>query len=259
MPPGDQRSEGGIHVGAMNKSSIYLERSCAEEYDEDRFAGAFGRFLQDHEVETFLSLLDGSRGTVLDVGAGTGKLSFPLLRQSRQVISVDASSEMLRIAGMKAKKDGRVLTAVVCDANRLCFRNDAFECVISSRVLMHLADWQVAFSELCRVTRRLVVVDFPPVQSFAALDSLFKIFGGLFLSNTRPYRSLSVRKVKKELKDNNFRIIAIKKHFFFPIIFHRLLNRPRVSLALERVCRVLGLVELLGAPVTLAAVKDKTI
>ena len=243
----------------MHKSSIYLERSCAEEYDKDRFDGAFGRFLQHHEVETFLSLLDGSRGKVLDVGAGTGKLSFPLLRQSRQVISVDASSEMLRIAGMKGKKDGAVLTPVVCDAHRLCFRDDAFECVISSRVLMHLADWQMALSELCRVTRRVVVVDFPPMQSFAGLDSLFKMFGRFFLSDTKPYRSLSIRKVTKELKEHHFRVIAIKKHFFLPIIFHRLLNRPRVSLALERVCRVLGLIEFLGAPVTLAAVKEKTI
>jgi ubiquinone/menaquinone biosynthesis C-methylase UbiE len=243
----------------MHRQSIYLQRWCAEDYDKDRFSGAFGRYLHDQEVETFLFLLDGSRGTVLDVGAGTGKLSFPLLRQSRQVISVDASSEMLRIAAMKAKKDGAVLAPVVCDAHRLCFPDDAFECVISSRVLMHLADWQMALSELCRVTRRVVVVDFPPMQSFAALDSLFRMVGRLFLSDTRPYRSLSIRKVRKELKEHHFRVIAIKKHFFFPIIFHRLLNRPRVSLALERVCGVLGLIQFLGAPVTLAAVKEKAI
>jgi hypothetical protein len=126
-------------------------------------------------------------------------------------------------------------------------------------VLMHLADWKMALSELCRVTRRVLVVDFPPMQSLAALDSLFKTLEGFFLSDPRPYRPLSIRKVRKELTGHHLRVIAIKKHFFLPIIFHRLLNRPRVSIALERVCGMLGLIDFLGAPITLAAVKEKAI
>ncbi len=47
----------------------------------------------------------------------------------------------------------------------------------------------------------------------------------------------------------------LKKDFFLPIAFHRWLNRPRFCVILEKLLGVLGLVVILGAPVTLKAIK----
>jgi ubiquinone/menaquinone biosynthesis C-methylase UbiE len=238
----------------MDQRSIYHQRWYAEEYDQDRFSGAFGRYLHDHEVGTFLTMIDGSHGRVLDVGTGSGKLSLPVLLQSRRVISIDSSSEMLRIARSKAEKHSMTLRSAICDIHDLCFPDDTFECVISSRVLMHLGDWKKGLSELCRVAQ-VVVVDFPPLQAFSGLDSLFKGFISRFSTGTQKYRTFSIRSIKREMQRHGFQIVELKRHFFLPIAFHRHLNRPRISLRIEKFFRKLGLVSLMGAPVTVKAIK----
>jgi len=240
----------------MDQRSIYHQRWYAEEYDQDRFSGAFGRYLHDYEVGTFLTMIDGSHGSVLDVGTGSGKLSIPLLLQSHRVISIDSSSEMLRIARSKAEKEGLTLKPIICDAHHLCFRDKAFGCVISSRVLMHLGNWEKGLSELCRVAQ-VVVVDFPPLQAFSGLDSLLKGFISQFSTGTQKYRAFSVRSIVRELLRHNFQIVELKRHFFLPIAFHRRLNRPRISLRIEKFFRRLGLVSLMGAPVTMKAIKNE--
>lgn len=239
----------------MDKKSIYHQRWYAEEYDEDRFSGAFGRYLHNQEVDTFLSMIDGLHGRVLDVGTGSGKLSLPLMRQSRQVISIDSSSEMIRIAKSKARKQGMMLRPVVCDAHHLCFRDKTFGCLISSRVLMHLGDWEKGLSEFCRVAK-VVVLDFPPVQGFSGLDSLFKRWKSLAVVGTQTYKVFLISSVTRELQRHDFRIVELKRHFFLPIAFHRWLNRPGLSLRIEQLCRLLGLTRLFGAPVTVKAIKN---
>lgn len=242
----------------MNKSSIYLERSCAEEYDKDRFDGAFGRFLQDHEVETFFSMTEGFSGPILDMGTGTGKLSLPFLATSREVISLDASPEMLRVARAKAQTKGVALRPIICDASCLCFQEDVFPCVVSSRVLMHLSDWKSTLSELCRVAQSTVVLDFPPRLSFAGLESFSRKVKVRFSPETRTYQAFSVRDVRRELQRHGFQISEEKRSYFLPIAFHRWLARPWLSEKFEAIFAALGLTGSFGAPVMLKAVKKKT-
>jgi ubiquinone/menaquinone biosynthesis C-methylase UbiE len=242
----------------MNKSSIYLERSCAEEYDKDRFDGAFGRFLQDQEVEIFFSMTEGFSGPILDVGTGTGKLSLPFLTTAREVISLDASAEMLRIARAKARTKAVALKPIICDASCLCFQEAVFPCVVSSRVLMHLSDWKRVLSELCRVAESMVVLDFPPRLSFAGLESFFRKLKMLFSPETRTYQAFSKRAIRRELQRHGFQISEEKRTYFLPIAFHRWLDRPRLSSRLEAVFVALGLTGKFGAPVTLKAVKRNT-
>ena len=240
----------------MPKESIYFQKWYAEQYDKDRFGGEFGRYLHSLEVETFLSMIEGFYGSVLDVGTGSGKLSLPLMRKSRQVVSIDSSLEMTRIASKKAEKEHLTLKAAICDAHDLCFRDDVFECVISSRVLMHLDDWKKGLSELCRVAQVLVVVDFPPLQGFSGLDSIIKKFTALLVPTVRPYKAFIIKNVMRELEKNNFRVVTVKKHFFLPIAFHRCLNRPRLSQRIEQLFSTIGLARCLGAPATIKAISN---
>jgi ubiquinone/menaquinone biosynthesis C-methylase UbiE len=240
----------------MHKQSIYLERWYANEYDDDRFGGVFGRHLHDQEVETFLSMVDGSLGTILDVGAGTGKLSLPLIRRSRQVTSADFSAEMLGIARRKADRQNVALKPITCDAHHLCFQDKTFGCVVSSRMLMHLADWKQGLSELCRVAQDVVVIDFPPLLSFSGLDSLFKRCKSFFVSDVKTYKAFLTSSIVRELQTHHFRVVMLKREFFLPVAFHRWLNRPQLSLRIEKLCRLLGLAWLLGAPVTIKAIRE---
>ena len=238
----------------MRKESVYVDESYADQYDEDRFGGTFGQYLHEHEVNTFLSLMKESNGNVLDVGAGTGKLSLPLIRQYGRVTCLDSSAEMLRIALGKAHREGLILRSVICDARHLCFHERAFDYAVSSRVLMHLADWRGSLSELCRVAD-CIIVDFPPLISFSGLHSLLSRCKNAFNLKSQPYQGFLIKRVARELQSHNFAVLAIKRGFFLPMAFHRWLDRPRFSLVVEQIFESVGLVNLLGAPVTLKAMR----
>lgn len=239
----------------VGQQSVFLQRWYSEEYDQDRFGGTFGQYLHDEEVGIFLSMINGTGGKILDVGTGTGKLSLPLIRQSRLVSSVDSSLEMLRIAEKKAKREGMVLNSVICDAHRLCFRDKAFECVIASRVLMHLQDWRRGLSELCRVAERTVIIDFPPLIGFAGFHSLFKKVKSVFSKDTQLYKVFLVRSVDRALRKHNFRIVELKRGYLLPIALHRKINMPAVSLKIEKLLRIFGFGKVLGTPTTVKAIK----
>ena len=239
----------------MAKKSVYLDQYYASEYDQDRFGGLFGKYLHDCEVETFLSMVNGSSGRILDVGAGTGKLSLSLMRRSHNVTSLDSSGEMLQAAKAKAESEGMNLKFVICDAHKLCFKENAFTCVVSSRVLMHLTDWKGGLSEFCRVAK-CVMIDFPPLISFSGLHSIFRRGKSILNLVSQPYNAYLVSAIIQEFQKHNFDIVAIKRDYFLPIAFHRWLGHPRFSLLLEKMCKCIGLVRLLGSPVTVKAVKQ---
>jgi ubiquinone/menaquinone biosynthesis C-methylase UbiE len=231
------------------------QKNYAEKYDEDRFGGAFGRYLEDLEVMAFLSSIDPSYKRVLDVGAGTGKLSIPLSAKHRELVAVDSSEEMLAVARVKAKNKGLELKTVVSDAHTLCFCDKVFDCVVASRLLMHLVDWQKGLSELCRVSRSAVVFDFPPRLSFSSLDPLIKRFKHLFKSNTQVYRTFLISNVERELQKNHFKIVLVKRLFFMPLMIHRWLNMPWMSISVEKLFGMLRLIRILGSPVIVKAVR----
>jgi ubiquinone/menaquinone biosynthesis C-methylase UbiE len=238
----------------MSNRSLYQRRSYAAAYDKEKFGGRFGSFLQQLEVETVLSLMSAADQRILDVGAGTGKLSLPLVGQSRQVTSVDLSFEMIRLAGEKAAHERMTLVPVICDAHQLCFADEAFDCVVASRLMMHLSDWKKGVAEMCRVAKGMII-DVPPLISFGGLDSFFKKCRRLFAADTQTYRAFLVSHLVSELKKRHFQIVAVKRQFFLPLAFHRRLDNPSVSLRLEQWCGRLGLTRLFGAPVTIKAIR----
>lgn len=63
----------------------------------DRAADVYEAARPDYPAEAVAWLLEDSRGPVLDLGAGTGKLSRSLVERGLDVSAVDPSPEMLRV------------------------------------------------------------------------------------------------------------------------------------------------------------------
>ena len=98
----------------------------------------------------------------LDVGCGTGFLSFELVERGHRVTGVDFAPAM--IAQARAKAAGRAVSIRFeeGDAEQLAFAPARFDLVISRHLLWTLAHPEAAIDEWLRVLRpggRLVIVD----------------------------------------------------------------------------------------------------
>ncbi|MEK7474248.1 MAG: methyltransferase domain-containing protein [Candidatus Coatesbacteria bacterium] len=106
----------------------------------------------------FLARHLGPRDTVLEIGAGTGKLTVELRRMAGRVIASDIAPGMLRWA----REHGRLEAGVVADAERLPFRDGVFDAVVAMNALSYCVDKDAALGETRRVLKpggRLLLID----------------------------------------------------------------------------------------------------
>jgi SAM-dependent methyltransferase len=244
-------------VGEKPEALVYREPRCAHGYEEDRYGGRFGSFLKLQEVNLYRELLGESPSEVLDAGAGTGKLTVAFLETGSRVASTDFSLEMLRIARANAPETASSAVFCVADLQALCFRDRAFDCTVSSRVLMHLTNWRRGLAELCRVTRRTLVFDVPARLSFAGIESFWRRKLGFRSPSGAPsYEAVMLRDVRETLARSGFSMAAVHRTFFLPAGLHRRLDRPELTTKVEGFLGRIGLTRLFGNPITVKALRN---
>ena len=59
-----------------------------------------------------------------------------------------------------------------CNLLHLPFESKSFDVVTCFRLLTHEENWKIQISELCRVARYSVIIDYPDVRSFNILYKL---------------------------------------------------------------------------------------
>jgi ubiquinone/menaquinone biosynthesis C-methylase UbiE len=91
-------------------------------------------------------------GKVLEVAVGTGK-NLRYYPRDCQIIAVDLSSEMLKVARTRAAKLSLHLSFFLADAETLPFSDYCFDTVVSSLSACTFPDPARAFREMARVCR----------------------------------------------------------------------------------------------------------
>jgi SAM-dependent methyltransferase len=200
---------------------------------------------QEHTVAGLLGGL-GAR-TILDVGGGHGQLTAALSSAGYEV-TVQGSAESCkgRIAGHLSGGRCRFVTS---DILNLPFEDRSFDAVVSIRLLPHVNRWPALIAELCRVSRRSVIVDYPTRRSINVLTPL--LFGAKkrFEKNTRAYLLFDERDVDAQFERHGFSPSGRAPQFFLPMVVHRMLGVPAVSAFLELPFESSGLTALFGSPV----------
>ena len=117
---------------------------AAEDYDKKE------KYLNSFEKGKFLSLLPEIKDKkILDVGAGTGRVSLPLALAGAQVTALDVSEKILEVLKRKNKK----IITVVGEAENLPFENESFDIVTAAFLVVHLKDPKIFFDEVYRVLK----------------------------------------------------------------------------------------------------------
>lgn len=108
----------------------------------------------------------GFTGKAIDVGGGPGKLAIRLARMAPQaeVVSLDPSEEMVKLAGERAAREGlsgRVRGALG-SSEHIPFPDASFDLVVSTLSLHHWKEPVLALREIERVVKpdgRVLIVD----------------------------------------------------------------------------------------------------
>jgi ubiquinone/menaquinone biosynthesis C-methylase UbiE len=234
--------------------TVYADPAMADRFEQVRFGGPIGGLLaesQERVLGEFAAPLAGRE--VLDVGTGTGRAAIVLAAAGARVTGVDASAEMLRVARERAAARGVAVRFDQGDAHALPFADGAFALAVSLRVLMHTPGWRQCVGELCRVAREAVILDYPAAFSAAAFQAAARRLGRWAGADVEAYRVFTDRSIRRELARHGFRVRAEHRQFVLPIALHKRLGSRERTEAIERTLERVGLLGLVGSPVTVVA------
>jgi ubiquinone/menaquinone biosynthesis C-methylase UbiE len=217
-----------------------------------RFSGPAGRYLlQVQEAALLCTLRDCPPGRALDVGGGHGQLVDPLRSLGWSVTVLGSSEECGR--NLRALHGKHHCEFVCSDILHLPFPDASFELVTSVRLLSHVEDWEGFLGELCRVSARWVLVDYPSTSGINALTPLLFRVKKRLEGNTRTYRSFSAGQLDRVLSSHGYRKGAVSKQFVLPMALHRACGSAALLRLAESASRALGLTAAAGSPVMLRA------
>ncbi len=165
------RTHFGYHnVGEAEKAARVagVFSSVAAKYDlmNDLMSAGLHRLWKAFAV-ALARVREGER--VLDVAAGSGDLALEFSRRagaSGEVWLTDVNRAMLERGRDRLLDRGRPLPAVQCDAERLPFPSDYFDCVSVAFGLRNMTRKDAALAEMRRVLKpggRLLVLEFSRV------------------------------------------------------------------------------------------------
>ena len=213
-----------------------------------RFAGPTGEWMLKVQEQSLLRLLRPvSAHTVLDVGGGHGQLTGPLVARGYHVtvLGSDRSCQQR----IKPLVDAGQCRFMVGSALSLPYPAQAFDVVVSVRLLPHLDNWERAIAEMTRVAHYAVIVDYPTTRSLNCLTPVLFGMKKKLEGNTRTYRMFREQEVVDAFAAHQWRCQGRVAQFFWPMVLHRVLKAPAVSSGLEGIAKATTLTRWFGSPV----------
>lgn len=239
----------------MSHSDLAPDLETSSEAYAARFAGRAGAWMLGVQERALLRLLAPWRAaTILDVGGGHGQVTGALIERGDEVTVLGSDPRcQQRIAPLVDSGRCRFVTGDLLD---LPYPDRAFDVVISLRLLPHVEAWPRLVAELARVARDAVIVDYPTTRSLNCLTPV--LFGAKrrVEGNTRPYRLFREAELLEAFAAHGFARRGRDAQFFWPMVLHRLVDRPALSRTLEGPCRLSGLTAWLGSPVIARFARD---
>lgn len=149
--------------------------------------------------------------TVLELGCGTGEYTKEFTEEKVQLISLDISPEMVKVARSKA---GKGVQYVVSNAEQLPFKDVVFDAVVGNAILHHFPGLSTALQEVKRTKTQQARIVFREPNLYN--PSKFFAFGIPILRLFRKDRWSPAEKVfsrsfiKKTLEETGYSVLDIE-------------------------------------------------
>lgn len=241
----------------MNTAKEYADVFTSSEEYARRFAGETGAYLikrQSKILDKFFK--DIKPESILDVGGGHGHIA--------NNFSADYKITVLGSTANCSQQISDPLSRSKCafeygDVETLKYPDGSFDVVTCLRYISHTENWQGVIKELCRVAKRAVIIDFPPLFSFNLLSPILYKLKKNLEGNTRTFTVFTKREINQEFLKNNFKLYMYHAQFFFPMVVHRMLQSASISESIELIPEICGLSDFFGSPSLAFFKKDSSI
>lgn len=152
------------------------------------------------------------KGNILEIGTGKGHMAICLSKRGLKFTSIDLDRESQKIAknNLKAMKLKKLGVFRIMNAEKLKYRDRAFDYVITVDFLHHSKNPVKCIKEMIRVTKKkLIIADFNK-KGALILDKIHKLEG-----RKHETSKISIDGVKKILKkyEMSFKTYKDKCHF----------------------------------------------
>lgn len=215
-----------------------------------RFSGAVGEWFLKVQREATLKMLAPYPGaSVLDVGGGHGQTAAPLIENGYDLTILGSTASCKRqIRDLVREGKCNFETGSMLD---IPYESDRFDIVLSYRIIPHIENLDRFLSELARVSKSAVVVDYPDLRSFNYFKEYLFFLKDRVEEGTRKYRCFEMSSLLSRFEDLGMYYSDHYRQFFLPMFLHRTIGSVRVSMGAEKTFRSIGLTSVFGSPVIL--------
>lgn len=177
----------------------------------------------DRVVRNLVKVIDVGGKKILEIGAGTGRDSFPLVELGAEVYQLDYSMNSLKIMKKIAVEEKMDVTIIGGDTFRLPFKDETFDVIFHQGLLEHFrhAQAEALLRENIRVlkTGGLLCVDVPQRYHIYTVIKTFLIAINKWFAGWE--RSFSVPELNKEMNRLGLQTVRIYGEWMYPSLFYR--------------------------------------
>jgi len=196
------------------KKRFYQSSEVASDYDFHRFGSPERQRRNARKWRTIrraLARAGGTRAirTILDLPCGTGRFTGHLGRDGYDVVGSDIAIEMMQVAAKQLAGTPRLHGYVRADAERLPLADNAIDCVMSIRFLLHIdpATRISIIREMARVSTRWLILDYRHKHSYRYMTLRLRQMLGM--PSARKLPQVSHGELTRELDAAGVRVTKI--------------------------------------------------
>ena len=194
----------------------YKNQEEASLYDNLRFTSLKGRLMDYFEKRSIIKCLDkiGKIESIMDIPAGTGRITELLLDRAKTIIAGDISDDMLNMAKKKFQNTPNI-TYIKIDAENMELSGNYVECITCVRLMGHVPpDTRVKMlSEMARVSNKWVIVTY---YFSNIVSDLKRSIRRIVTKNKAPWFPTTAEDLMCEIKSANLDVEEI--HHVLPLL-----------------------------------------
>jgi ubiquinone/menaquinone biosynthesis C-methylase UbiE len=196
------------------KKRFYQSSEVASDYDFHRFGSPERQRRNAAKWKTIRRALARAGGTdairtILDLPCGTGRFTGHLGRDGYDVIGSDIAIEMMQVAAKQLAGTPRLHGYVRADAENLPLADNAIDCVMSIRFLLHIdpATRISIIREMARVSTKWLILDYRHKHSYRYMTLRLRQMLGV--PSARKLPQVSRAEMTRELEAAGVRVAKI--------------------------------------------------